>query len=203
MIPILNDVIGGEGDETFTVTLTPGAGYVLGATGTATVTIHDDDIPPESAVQFSQPKYLVMENGLNAVLTVNRVDVGGGFGLAATVKYATVAGTALAASDYIAPALATAVLNWAIGDNGAKTIMIPIVNNTIAEPTESFKVVLSGAVSRHGPGCPERGDRDDHRRRRGLPARRRDAGRLQHAGRRPPRVGTCPTIRARTKASTR
>ena len=151
-IPILNNAIPGQPDRTFTVNLTPGAGLVLGTPGTATVTIHDDDIPAQSNVQFSQPKYIVMENGGNAVLTVQRVDAGGGFGLPATVSFATMAVTAVATTDYTTK---TGTLTWAAGDSADKTISVPIVNNTVAEPTKLFKVVLSKASPGVGIPAPE------------------------------------------------
>jgi len=142
-IPIINDSAGGEGDETFTVMLTPGSGYVLGPNAVATVTIHDDDIPPETNIQFSQPKYVVMENGLNAVLTVTRTNVGVPSLLGSSVQYATVAGTALATSDYTTK---TGTLTWPPGDFAPKEISIAIVNNTTPEPPESFKVTLASTT---------------------------------------------------------
>jgi len=38
-------------------------------------------------------------------------------------------------------------VHWGPGDSADKTIGITIVNNTLPEPTESFKVVLSGATA--------------------------------------------------------
>jgi hypothetical protein len=141
-IPILNNAIGGQPLRLFQVALTPGAGMILGAIGTSTVTISDDDIPPQTSVQFSQPKYNVVENVGNAVLTLTRTDLGPGCGLQSQVNYATVAGTALATSDYTTK---TGTIIWAPADGCVdKQITIAIVNNAVAEPPESFKVVLSG-----------------------------------------------------------
>jgi hypothetical protein len=142
-IPILNDAIA-EGDETFTVTLqSPATGFALGNPKVATVTILDDDIPPESELAFSQPKYLVLESGGSALLTVNRNDIGGGFGRIASVNYATAPGAALATSDYTTR---SGTLTWLAGDNSPKQIAVPIVNDSIAESPEAFKVNLSGVT---------------------------------------------------------
>ncbi|MEO5677218.1 MAG: Calx-beta domain-containing protein [Usitatibacter sp.] len=149
-IPILNDTLGGEGDETFTVTLTPGAGLVLGTPGIATVTIHDNDLPPESNLAFAQAKYVVAENAANVTLTLQRADIGGGVGRIATVNYATQPGSALAPSDYTTK---SGTVTWAAGDVADKTITVAIVNNTVAEPNESFRVVLSNPTSGTGFGA--------------------------------------------------
>lgn len=149
-IPSIDNVIGAQPDRSFTVTLTPGSGVLLGSPGTTTVTITDDDIPPQSNVRFDVPKVVVLESVGNVVLTLHREDAGGGFGLPVDVKVSTVAGTALATSDYIA--VTNANVHWNAGDNSDKTISIGIVNNAIAEPTEWFKVVLSSPTP--GLGLP-------------------------------------------------
>ena len=152
-IPILNDAIA-EADETFTVTLSaPSAGIVLGTPSVATVTISDDDIAPESQLSFSAPKYLVLENAGNALLTVNRDALpGGGFGRAASVNYATVAGTAVVGSDFTAR---TGTLSWIAGESGAKTITVPITNDTVAEASEAFKVTLASPTPGATVSTPE------------------------------------------------
>ena len=152
VIPIINDTLGGEGDETFTVSLTAGAGYMLGTPGTATVTIHDDDPPPQSALQFTQPKYTVLESAGTVTLNVERVDVGGGFALPASVTYTTVAGTAMATSDFITKA---GTVSWLAGESGAKPITINIVNNAIAEPLKVFTVKLGNPPSGVGLQGPQ------------------------------------------------
>jgi hypothetical protein len=151
-IPIINNSIGGQPDRLFQVTLTPGAGLILGTPAIATVTIQDDDIPPQTTVQFAQPKFIVLENVGNAVLAVTRTDLGPGCGLGATVSFATTAGTALATSDFTAK---TGTVVWPGGDCSAKQITIAIVNNTVAEPPESFKVTLSNPTPGTNLGVPQ------------------------------------------------
>jgi hypothetical protein len=150
VIPVINDTMA-EGAEAYTETLNTPSGVAIVSPSSATVTIVDNDAPPATELRFSQPKYVVLENGGNVTLTVNRIDVGGGFGASATATFSTVAGTALATSDFTTR---TGTLTWAAGDSSPKTIVIPIVDNAIAEPTEAFKVTLSGA-SGTGVGTPE------------------------------------------------
>ena len=91
------------------------------------------------------------ENAGSVVLTVNRVNLGGGFGAAASVSYATQASTALAGTDFVAT---TGTLSWAAGDSAPKTITIPVVNNSVAEGSEVFRVNLTGASAGTRIGTP-------------------------------------------------
>ncbi len=81
----------------------------------------------------------VAENAGSVKLTVNRT---GGTTGAASVSFATVAGTATAGVDYVHTA---GMLNWAAGDAHPKTITVPIVNRAGTQATRSFTVSLSGA----------------------------------------------------------
>lgn len=150
-VAITNNAIS-TGDKSFTVNLTPSAGFVL-AGGPATVTIHDDDIPPQSNVRFVLPKYTVVENIGPLSMMVERVMISS-CALAAQVNYATVAGTAAATSDYTTK---TGVLNWAPGECGAKEITLNIVNNALVEPPESFRVTLSAPSPGLGISTPVEG----------------------------------------------
>jgi hypothetical protein len=150
VIPIINDTLA-EGDETFTLILSTPTGAALGSLGTATVTIEDNDAAPGSQARFSQPKYVVLESAGSVAVTVNRVDSGGGFGTSASVTYATQSGTALTTSDFTTK---SGTLAWAAGDSSPKTIVIPVVNDAIAESPETFRVTLAGA-SGMGVATPE------------------------------------------------
>ena len=141
VIPIIDDAIADEAPETFTVTLsTSAAGYTIASPGTATVTINDNDLTPRTAIAFGQAKYLTMENAGTVTLDVLRTDLGLGFGLESRVDYATVAGTAMATSDFT---MKSGTLVWPAGDSSPRQIVVAITNDTVAEPPESFKVVLS------------------------------------------------------------
>ncbi len=70
-------------------------------------------------------------------LTVNRVSGSSG---AITVNYASSNGSATSGSDFTAQA---GTLSWNAGDASARTINVPILNDTLVESTESFGMTLS------------------------------------------------------------
>lgn len=105
--------------------------------------------PPRGTLQFSAPTYAVNENGGNVAITVTRT--GGSFGTA-SVHCATADGSAMAGVDYIAT---RGVLNWTNRDTAAKTFMVPIVNDSIPEGSETFSVNLTlSPASRISLGSP-------------------------------------------------
>ncbi|MFH1493683.1 MAG: Calx-beta domain-containing protein [Pseudomonadota bacterium] len=141
VVPILNDSLT-EGTETFTVTLaSPTGGAVIGAISPASVSIIDDETPATVGIEFAARKYTVAENGGSITLTVNRDPANAGG--AASVSYATANGSAMTGTDYLAQ---TGSLSWAAGDSSPRSIIVPIVNDALAEVTESFNVTLSNAA---------------------------------------------------------
>ncbi len=74
-------------------------------------------------------------------LSVHRV---GSATTAASVNWATVAGTATAGADFTA---GSGTLNWAIGDTAVKTINVTILQDSLLESAETFTVVLSAPVN--------------------------------------------------------
>lgn len=141
----------------------PGNGGVLGAAVEATVTITDDDgapppnggnggnqnggggnngggvvVPPATpgSFEFASTSVTVAENAGSATLTVNRI---GGSDGAVSVNYYTLAGSAMSGADY---GYTSGTLHWAAGDASPKTIVVPIVDDTTEEPTESFQLTL-------------------------------------------------------------
>lgn len=130
-IPILEDTLV-EGDEAFSVVLSnPSSGVQL-LTSTATVTILDND----SGFRFAEASYFVDEHGTNALLTVIRTNPNTGI---ITVVFSTTNGTATAGSDFIASGGSLVFTNG----ESAKTIAIPIINDTQVEGPETFFVTLS------------------------------------------------------------
>lgn len=79
---------------------------------------------------------LVNESAGSAVVQINRP---GGSAGTVSVNYQMVNGTALAGSDYTAQ---SGTLTFAAGETN-QTITIPILNNTLAEPTEEFRLTLT------------------------------------------------------------
>ena len=87
----------------------------------------------------------IAENGGSASLTVTRT---GGSAGSVGISYGSTNGSAHSGSDY---SLVSGTLTWADGDSASQTIVVPIVNDSVYEPAETFTVNLSnptgGAVS--------------------------------------------------------
>ena len=142
------------------------------------VTIVNDD------VALSVDDATVTEGTSSVTVTVRRSGLTTG---SATVVATTVAGTALAGSDFVHK---TQTLTFAAGATTA-SFVVSIVNNTLAEPVETFTVVLSVADRRH--------DRRRHRRRHDRRQRRRPAGR--RGARRPARDAGAPLTQSQLDAA--
>jgi hypothetical protein len=133
VIPLLDDAIP-EGTESFKVNLVSAANPFATP---LTVTIADDDLP--GTIELSSGTYSVGEGGGSITISVTR---SGGSSGAASVTLSTRDGSALAAQDYDAT---TATVSFAAGDSNPKTAVIPIINDALAEPDETFEVELSNA----------------------------------------------------------
>lgn len=144
MVPIINDTAI-ESNETFKLTLSNPLGATLG-TPTQTVTILDNDKP---VVEFVSPTSTVGENG-NWITPLPSVKVtsndGNALTVAATVKFATANITATAGSDYTAK---SGTLTFAAGlpSGSAQTIAVTILQDTVAEVDETFKITLSAPTN--------------------------------------------------------
>ncbi len=137
-VPILDDAVP-EVTEAFTVTLSNPGGATLGATTVSTVSNTDTDVL-SGMLEVASATATVDESAGTLTVQVNRV---GGSGGAASVQYTTNPGTALAGTDYTTT---TGTLNWADGDAAPKTIVVPIIDDTLPEPSEIFTVTLSNAT---------------------------------------------------------
>ncbi|WP_295684051.1 Calx-beta domain-containing protein [uncultured Nevskia sp.] len=93
--------------------------------------------PGPGSLRFSTASYAVTENGVSATISVQR---SGGSAGAVSVNYATANGTAIAGSDYIAT---SGTLNWADGDITTKTFSVPMIDDTLAESSETLALALS------------------------------------------------------------
>ena len=87
-------------------------------------------------LQFSTNNTSAAENGGNKTITVTRT---GGDNGPVSVGYETVDGSATFPTDYIQT---NNVLNWADNDDNNKTFQVPIVNDSIEEPSQSFTIRL-------------------------------------------------------------
>ena len=141
-IPIINDTTAETpANETVNLTLSnPTGGATLGSPNSAVLTITDDDVAP-GTLQFSASTYSVAENSGNAAVTVTRT---GGSAGAVSVTFATgTGGTATASVDYTAVNQTVLFVN---GDTTNKTVNIPILNDTTAEPDETVNLTLSNPI---------------------------------------------------------
>ena len=132
-VPILQDTLD-EDDETFTVTLSSAVNATAGPP--ATVTITDDDDAP--ALTLSGPGAAAVEGTETSL--VFTVTLAPASGREVTVGYATLDGTATAPGDYTAAA-ANATLTFGPGET-SKSVTVPIVDDDLDEPEETFAVVL-------------------------------------------------------------
>lgn len=89
------------------------------------------------AIKFARTAVSARENAASVVITVNRTARDG----VVRVKYGTVAGTAKPGEDYIAQ---NGVLEWADGDNKAKTITVKLIPDLVPvyEGNKTFTVQL-------------------------------------------------------------
>jgi Calx-beta domain len=135
-VPIVNDTLV-EGTETVNLALTsPTGGATIGTQGTATLNIVDNDTP--GTLQFSNPEYVVNEDG-TTVLAVTVTRTGGSAGtVGATVNLAD--GTAVAPGDYNN---APITVNFADGDTAPKIVTIPIVDDALVENEETVNLTLT------------------------------------------------------------
>jgi Calx-beta domain/Carboxypeptidase regulatory-like domain len=94
-------------------------------------------------LQFSSATYASNE-GTTATITVNRIS---GLTGAVSVNYATSPGTATPGTcgtdDYVA---ASGTLNWANGDNAAKTFNVVLCTDLVTDPAETVVLTLSSPV---------------------------------------------------------
>jgi Ca2+-binding RTX toxin-like protein len=128
-----------EANETFTVNLGTPTNATLGPVTQITATILNDDVVTTNpgVLSFSAPTYTVTENGVQATLTVVRT---GGSDGAVTVRLATANGTATAGNDYTS---VNTTISFADGDTTAKTINVPISDDTLVESNETVRLTLS------------------------------------------------------------
>ena len=134
-VPIINDTTA-ESKEGFLFNLFSASNAVIG-NSSALATIIDNDAPSGTPVMAIGDRMVDESAGeVTFAVTLDRPSSG-----TVTVNYATVAGTA-GTADYT-PVSGT--LAFAPGET-AKTVSVPITNDTLAEGDERFDLVLSSPV---------------------------------------------------------
>ncbi|MFN8526793.1 MAG: Calx-beta domain-containing protein [Chloroflexota bacterium] len=122
-----------ESNEAFSVNLSGAVnGIITKASGTATIT--NDDAA--GTIEFSATNYSVGEGAGTATITVNRT---GGNAPGVSVNYATSDDSAVAGQDYTTTA---GTLTFAGGET-SKTFTVPILADTLSEPSEAINLALS------------------------------------------------------------
>lgn len=107
------------------------------------------DLSGPGTVIFSPASYSVSESAGSITLSATRH---AGTTGAVSVSYATTAGTAIEGTDFTPQ---SGTLNWANGESGPKTIMIPILQDGVVDGPKGFNVSLhspAGGVSIGAPG---------------------------------------------------
>ncbi len=144
-VPIIDDSLGGEGEETIILTLSdPSGGAVLGSPDTSVLHIEDND----SVLQFSADSYYGYENDGTITITVTRTRSASG---EVWVEYATSDGSAtVGGNDYAAT---SGRLTWADGDRADRSFDIAIVDDTEREPNETVILALANVSDNAGVGA--------------------------------------------------
>jgi len=136
-IPVVADSLT-EGNETFQVLLSSPTGAAV-VDGAAIVTIVDDD-------GFSVGDASVTEGNSGTTTMSFVVSLGSALASTATVNYATVAGTALAGSDYVA---SSGTLTFLAGET-SKTVSVQVNGDLVPEGNEAFTLQLSNPSANSG-----------------------------------------------------
>ena len=140
-VPILRDTLT-EPTETFTVTLSNPTGATLTtakATGTITDTPPTPTPPTVTPPGVTVANVTVAEPGTGTTSAVFAVTLSKASATPVSVGYATANGTATAGADYTAT---SGTLSFAAGVT-SQQISVPILRDTLTEPTETFTVTLS------------------------------------------------------------
>ena len=135
-IPTTDDALA-EDEEQFTLVLSNATNGLI-ISGTAVITLHDNDSPPT----LSLPAELSVWEGQTgtSVLTVT-VSLSAPSGQTVAVDYATADGSAVAGEDYTA---VSGTLTFTPGQT-AHTILVPIHGDTLHELDEALTLTLSNA----------------------------------------------------------
>ncbi len=143
-VPIISDSTT-ERPEYFAVTLSDARGGAGLGTMTSDITIGADGAP---FGQFSLPFQVDVTENRSAEITVSRDYYSTG---AVSVTLTPLSGTAIAGADFDGTQV---TVSWADGEWGYKTAVIPIVDDSATEPTETFSVQLSNPTGGAVIGAP-------------------------------------------------
>ena len=138
-----------EGDEDFTITLSnPTNASIPGESGTIVITVTLLESVPKETVRFTNSTATVAENVSGNMVNLE-IRIGSPLASAAvTVDYTTSTSTELgmatADSDFTVSTSGTATIR---SKNRTGMIQIPIINDNIDEPNETFTVTISNPIN--------------------------------------------------------
>lgn len=133
-VPIVDDMLP-EGTELFTCLLTNvSGGAALGNNIITTILINDN---PAGVIEFEADNYFIDEGAGQVIISVSRN--AGSVG-AASVSYETTDFSAFELEDYL---MTSGTLNWMNGESGSQTFSVPLIDDIIIEPQESFLSTLT------------------------------------------------------------
>ncbi|MDB9549798.1 S8 family serine peptidase, partial [Dolichospermum circinale] len=132
-----------EGTETAILTVTSGTDYTVGTSASATVNIADNDLPVNPIIIDLSANQTVVEGLVSPQSVTYTVTLSSDSTETITVQYATVNNTATAGSDYTST---SGTLTFAPGFT-SQDIIIPILNDSLNEPQETFNLTLSSPTN--------------------------------------------------------
>jgi hypothetical protein len=140
LVPLIDDyeVDAGRSVNLTLVGILPAGQAGLGNQPTAVLNIVNDD----SGISFSAPSYTRNENSINGLATITVVRTGSTLGTASVDFTTTTNGTAAMLLDY---APVTNTVSFAAGET-AKSVFIPIVNDTLIEADETVTMELTNVI---------------------------------------------------------
>src|SRR5207248_1154682 len=94
----------------------------------------------DTTVGFAPTSYIVNEKAGSAAITLVR---NGSASQAVSVGFRTQNGSATAGADYI---FTTQTVFWAANDIAPKTVLVPILDDALAEGAETVNLILSNPV---------------------------------------------------------
>ncbi|WP_254064201.1 Calx-beta domain-containing protein, partial [Microcystis aeruginosa] len=136
------NLTGTNGNDNITgtsLTLTSETGYAVGTTTPVTGTINNDDTNVTLAVSFSRANFQIGEDGKAFVPVTINLTGGSGNSGNGSVTLSLADGTATTFQDYN---LQTFTINFNPGET-TKTLQISIINDAVAESSETINLTLS------------------------------------------------------------
>ena len=146
VVPIIDDELVGEGDETFVTSAYYARGVAAGLRGAdvaAVVIIRDDEPMPERPLRFDADAYVVAEGNAAAVTVRLAPELARVRGYEADGVLTVVAGSARPAADYRAVGYP---FTLRADQGGAATVRVATLADDVPENAESFTIIATSEV---------------------------------------------------------